>query len=110
MVSGDLQSAQAPVFVHGVLSPKRWALMGAATLRARFMAPSTSPHTLFMPTMKMTFLGPCAMAETRLALPSMFTSTPSSVMALTLERKTSASYAASIAARLSSMASRSMNW
>jgi len=69
MVSGDLQLAQAPVFVQGVESPKRCALIGAATLRARFTAPSTSPHTLFMPTMKMTFLGPCAMADTRLEFP-----------------------------------------
>ena len=91
MVSGDLQSMQAPVLAQGVDSPNRWALMGAATLRARFMALSRSAQTLFMPTISSTFLGPWAMADTRLALPSMFTSMPSSVMALALARNTSAS-------------------
>ena len=47
-----------------------------------------------MPTIMTTFFGPWAMAETRLALPSMFTSTPSFVMALQLDRNTSASKAA----------------
>ena len=91
MVSGLLQFMQVPVLVQGVESPKRCALIGAATLRARFMAPSTSSHTLFIPTMKITFFGPWAMAETRLEFPSMFTITPSWVMALALARYTSAS-------------------
>ncbi len=82
---------QEPVFAQGVERPKRWALVGAATPRARFMAASTSEQTLFMPTISTTFFGPKAMAETRLALPSMLTSTPSSVMALQLARNTSAS-------------------
>ena len=91
MVSGLLQSMQAPVLAQGVLRPNRWALMGAATFRARFMALSTSGQTLFMPTMNTTFFGPWQMADTRLALPSMLIITPSSVMALALERNTSAS-------------------
>ena len=40
MVSGDLQFMQEPVLAQGVLSPKRWAFMGAATFLARFMAAS----------------------------------------------------------------------
>ena len=91
IVSGDLQSIQAPVLEQGVSSPNRWALTGAATPRARFIAASVSLQTLFIPTMKITFFGPCAMAETRLAFPSMLTSTPSSVMAFTEDRNTSAS-------------------
>ena len=91
MVSADLQSAHEPVFAQGVFSPNRCTLMGAATLRARFMAVSWSGHTLFMPTMNSTFYGPCAMADTRLAFPSMFTMMPSSVIAFALDRKTSAS-------------------
>ena len=75
MVSGDLQSMQEPVWAQGVDSPNRWALMGAATFRARFMALSRSGQILFMPTMKTTFRGPWAMAETRFALPSMLMST-----------------------------------
>ena len=58
MVSGLLQSMHLPVFAQGVDRPKRWALVGAATLRARFMALSRSLQTLFMPTMKSTFFGP----------------------------------------------------
>ena len=65
MVSSDLQLAHAPVLQHGVFRLKRCALIGAATLRARLMAPSRSPQTLFMPTMKSTWRGPCAMALTR---------------------------------------------
>ena len=91
IVSGDLQFMHAPVLQQGVERPNRCAFMGAATFRARFIAPSTSEHTLFIPTMKTTFFGPCAMAETRLEFPSMFTSTPSSVIAFTLARYTSAS-------------------
>ena len=84
MVSSDLQLAHAPVLQHGVFRLKRCALIGAATLRARLMAPSRSPQTLFMPAMKSTWRGPCAMALTRLELPSMFTITPSFVMAFAL--------------------------
>ena len=91
MVSGDLQSMQAPVLAQGVERPKRWALAVAATLRARFMAASTSGQTLFMPTMNTTFFGPWQMADTRLELPSMLIMMPSSVMALALARNTSAS-------------------
>ena len=91
MVSGDLQFMQEPVFAQGVSSPNRWAFMGAATLRARFIAASTSQHTLFMPTMNITYFGPCAIIDTRLELPSIFTITPSSVIALALDKKKSAS-------------------
>ena len=34
MVSGILQSKQAPVLLQGVDSPNRWALIGAASFRA----------------------------------------------------------------------------
>ena len=108
IVSGDLQLKQAPVLAQGVDRPKRWAFVVAATLRARFIAPSTSEQTLFMPTIITTFFGPWAMAATRLELPSMFTSTPSFVMALQLARNTSASKAASAAACGSENAARSM--
>ncbi len=91
MVSGLLQFAQEPVFLQGVSISKRWALVGAATARARFIAPSMSSHTLFMPTMTSSFFGPFAMYDTRFALPSMLTMIPSSVMAFALVRKTSAS-------------------
>ena len=91
MVSGDLQSKHFPVSLQGVLMSNLWALIGAATFLARFMALSKSAQTLFMPTMKITFLGPWAMQETRLELPSILTMTPSLVMALALERKISAS-------------------
>ena len=47
MVSGDLQSIQDPVLAHGVESPNLWALIGAATFRALFMAPSRSLHTFW---------------------------------------------------------------
>ena len=85
MVSGDLQSKHFPVSLQGVLMSNLWALIGAATFLARFMALSKSAQTLFMPTMKITFLGPWAMQETRLELPSILTITPSLVMALALE-------------------------
>ena len=84
-----------------------WALIGAATFLARFMALSKSAQTLFMPTMKITFLGPWAMQETRLELPSILTMTPSLVMALALDRKISASYAA-ISPALASILERSI--
>ena len=93
IVSGDLQLRHDPVFEHGVPSPNLWAFIGAATLRALFTAPSTSLQTLFMPTIKRTFLGPCAIADTLFEFPSMLINMPSSVMALQLERKKSASYA-----------------
>ena len=47
MVSGDLQLAQAPVFVQGVESPKRCALIGAATLRARFILQRELPVSVW---------------------------------------------------------------
>ena len=97
-----------PVLQQGVARSKRCALMGAATFLARFSAESTSGQTLFMPTTKTTFFGPCAIAETRFELPSILTKIPSDVMALQLDRNTSASYAASMAARLSSYASLSI--
>ena len=46
--------------------------------------------TLFMPTTRITFLGPKAMAVTRLPIPSRLTSRPSRVMALVLAIITSA--------------------
>ena len=66
---------------------KRWALAGAATWRARAMALSRSPMTLFIPAMTRTLSGPKHRAATRLALPSMFTSWPSAEMALLLMMK-----------------------
>ena len=84
MVSGDLQSMQAPVFVQGVDRPNRWALMGAATFLARFMAPSRSLQTLFIPPMKITFFGPWALAETRFEFPSILSWIPSYVIAFAL--------------------------
>ena len=53
-----MQSIQEPVLVQGVSIPKRWALTGAATFLALFIAISVSLQTLFIPTMKMTFFGP----------------------------------------------------
>ena len=50
--------------------------------------------TLFIPTMNITFFGPCAMHETRLELPSILTSIPSLVIAFALDKNTSASYEA----------------
>ena len=38
MVSGDLQSKHFPVSLQGVLMSNLWALIGAATFLARFMA------------------------------------------------------------------------
>ena len=58
IVSGDLQFMHEPVLEQGVLRPKRCALMGAATFLALLRALSTSAHTLFIPTIKTTFLGP----------------------------------------------------
>ena len=65
---------------------KRAALMGDAVLRALARAASTFWATLFKPMTKMTFFGPHVMAATRFPLPSMFTMTPSSEMALALDR------------------------
>ena len=90
-MSGLLQFMQEPVLQQGVLSPKRWVFIGAASFLARFRALSTSGAILFMPTIRITFFGPNARAETLFALPSMFTSTPSSVIAFVLQRYTSAS-------------------
>ena len=45
IVSGDLQSIQDPVLAHGVERPNLWALIGAATFRALFMAPSWMGRT-----------------------------------------------------------------
>ena len=50
-----------------------------------------SQHTLFIPMMNRTFFGPWAMADTRFELPSILMITPSSVIALALEIKKSAS-------------------
>ena len=83
-MSGDLQSKHFPVVLQGVLTSKFCALVGAAIFLARFIAESRSEQTLFIPTMKITFFGPCAMHETRLELPSIFTSIPSLVIAFAL--------------------------
>ena len=95
MVSGDLQSEHFPVILQGVFISNLWVFATDATFLARFIALSISEHILFIPTIKTTFLGPCAIHETRFAFPSIFTSTPSSVIAFALERNISASYAAS---------------
>ena len=76
------------------MTSKFCALVGAAIFLARFIAESRSEQTLFIPTMKITFFGPCAMHETRLELPSIFTSIPSLVIAFALDKNTSASYEA----------------
>lgn len=90
----DLQSKHFPAVLQGVFTSNLCAFAGAATFLARFIAASRSEQTLFIPTMKTTFFGPWAIQETRLEFPSMFTITPSLVMAFALERNTSASYAA----------------
>ena len=91
MVSGDLQSKHFPVSLHGVLISNLCALAVAPTFLARFIALSRSGQTLFIPTIKITFFGPWAMQDTRLELPSILTRTPSSVTALALDKKKSAS-------------------
>ena len=77
---------QVPSAWQGVLMSKRAAVMGEAVLRARCRAAVTSCATLFSPITKITFLGPQVMAATRLPLPSILTMTPSSLMALALDR------------------------
>ena len=77
IVSGDLQSKHFPVVLQGVFTSNLCAFAGAATFLARFIAASRSEQTLFIPTMKTTFFGPCAIQETRLEFPSIFTITPS---------------------------------
>ena len=84
MQSGLVQSPHWPLTAQGVLILNRWALAGAATLRARAMAAFRSPATLFMPATTMTCFGPKHSAATRLAKPSIFTSWPSMEMALLL--------------------------
>ena len=87
--SGLVQLPHWPVTAQGVLTSKRWTLAGAAMWRARAMALLRSPATLFMPATTMTCRGPKHRAATRLPMPSMFTSWPSSEMALLLMRKVS---------------------
>ena len=64
IVSGVLQSKQAPVLQQGVLRLKRCALIGAASFLARDMAESTSRVTLFIPMIINTFRGPAAIEDT----------------------------------------------
>ena len=58
MVSMDLQFAQEPFFLQGMSNGNRCALAGAAILRARERAASTSFATLFIPTIIRTWEGP----------------------------------------------------
>ena len=97
IVSGDLQSEHFPVILQGVFISNLCVFAVAATFLARFIALSISEHILLIPTINTTFFGPYAIHDTRLAFPSIFTRTPSSVIALALERNISASYAAKIA-------------
>ena len=60
MVSGDLQFIHEPVMVQGRDSPNLFALRRAASFLARFIAESTSAAALFMPTIRISFLGPYA--------------------------------------------------
>ena len=64
--------------------------MGVTHSRTLLSASSISFTILLTPQTRMTFLGPKIIAATRLPVPSMLKSFPSSVTALLLLRKTSA--------------------
>ena len=90
MQSAELQLWHVPSIEHGVFRENRAVFVGAAVDLALLSAASASWHTLLMPMTKMTFFGPKVIAATRFPFPSIFTMTPSSLIALALERKKSA--------------------
>ena len=86
ILAGGIQSAQTPVLVQGVCAFTRMALGGAAMVRTLCRALSTESHILFILASTMTCDGPKARQATRLAAPSILTSSPSLVKALVLIR------------------------
>ena len=86
MQSAELQLWHTPSIWHGVFFWNRVMLIGEATERALLSAASVSCITLLSEITKITCFGPHVMAATLLPLPSMFTITPSSLMAFALER------------------------
>ena len=83
------QFAQAPVCSQGVFVCKRAAFGGQAIACTRLMPASTSVTTLFMPASTITCCGPNKRHARRFELPSMLTSSPSSVMAFVLIKNAS---------------------
>ena len=86
MRSALRQSWHCPSVWQGVFLPKRAQFFTAATLRARLSAASKSGAILFVPATMKTFSWPKTVAGMRLPVPSMWTISPSSLMALALER------------------------
>ena len=76
------QLPHTPVLAQGVSLFNRKVFLGDAIFCALQIASFMSLHILFIPTIRMTFLGPKARAATLLPAPSMLTSFPLMVTAL----------------------------
>lgn len=81
---GTKQSVHLPELAHGVSSPSLTAFGGAAIFLVRETASWTSLTILFIPAIIITLSGPLQRHATLLPLPSIFTISPSIVIALEL--------------------------